>query len=438
MVTAKQPRVAAIGLDDSQLESIRPLCGELRAANSLEEYLNAYSWTETDILIAADLTSHIRGPSAHNVDPSINLLALGDFNFHWSDQHPDSYGMGHFSNHFAFAEPSNTERELSATTVCSDVYEPLAKELAVELAKSRKPPTILKTTRLDLTPLITTTSGNVVALKMALPEIDGTSLGVPSRPIALLLPKVSNLDDWFRAFLTEVHQMDPVRVPLAPPRLGNPSEWHTPQERALSDKISEINATLTNLNSELGQRDMELAAEAERADKGIRRALWADGDDLTSAAKEILSDLGFAVRDMDAELAKGEPKHEDLRLTLPSAPDWEAIVEVKGYPNSTKTSDARQIREYRERYISEERRPPDLTVWLANPFRNLEPSSRPVPDSNVKDTAEAVGALHVLVPDLYRQWALVEAERLDRQTVIDSLVNAEPGLWVPPVPLGGT
>ena len=437
-MTVKQPRVAAIGLDDSQLESIRPLCGELRPANSLEEYLSAFSWTETDILIAADLTSHIRGPGAHSVDPSINLLALGDFDFPWSDQYPDSYGMGRFSNHVAFADRSNTERELSATTVCSEVYEPLAKELAVELAKSRKPPTILKTTRLDLTPLITTTSGNVVALKMALPEIDGTSLGVPSRPIALLLPKVSNLDDWFRAFLTEVHQMDPVRVPLAPPRLGNPSEWHTPQERALSDKISEINATLTNLNSELGQRDMELAAEAERADKGIRRALWADGDDLTSAVKSILSDLGFTVRDMDAELADGEPKREDLRLTRDGVSAWEGIVEVKGYTSGTRTNDARQIREHRDRYIKEEGRNPDLTLWLANPYREMEPSSRPAPDGNVRMQAEAIAAVHVLVPDLFRQWALFAADILDAQTVVDSLMDAKLGLWVPPVPLGGT
>ena len=33
----KRPRVAAIGLDDSQIKSIGPLCGDLRTAHSVDE-----------------------------------------------------------------------------------------------------------------------------------------------------------------------------------------------------------------------------------------------------------------------------------------------------------------------------------------------------------------------------------------------------------------
>ena len=186
--------------------------------------------------------------------------------------------------------------------------------------------------------------------------------------------------------------------------------------------------------TERDQLQTELTAEGEIAETGIRRALWADGDDLIAVVRDMLTDLGFAVRDMDAELRQDEPKREDLRLALQGAPGWQAMVEVKGYTSGTRTNDARQIREHRDRYIEGEGRRPDLTIWLANPYRRMDPSSRPAPDQNVKDAAETIDAVHVLAPDLYRTWALVKAGGLDAETVIQSLVNANPGLWTSPGP----
>ena len=220
--------------------------------------------------------------------------------------------------------------------------------------------------------------------------------------------------------------------------MSQPSDWYTPQEKALADRISQIESEFECLNSERDQLQQNLAAEGERADRGIRRVLWADGEDLVAAVRGVLTALGFTVRDMDAELRQDEPKREDLRLILPCVPGWQAIVEVKGYTSGTRTNDARQIREHRDRYIGEEGRPPELTVWLSNPYRTMEPSSRPTPDRNAKTAAEAVGTVHVLASDLYRQWALVAAGSLDAETVVESLKNADPGLWTPPAPSLGT
>ena len=200
---------------------------------------------------------------------------------------------------------------------------------------------------------------------------------------------------------------------------------------ALAGRISEIDLEFERLTTEREHLQRDLAAEAERADRGIRQALWSDGD-LVTAVKDVLAEFGFTVRNIDAELKQNEPKREDLRLTLQEFPDWEAIVEVKGYPSGTKTNDARQIRQHRERYITEVGRLPDLTIWLSNEYRTMDPSSRPVPDQNVKDAAELIGTVHVLTSDLYRQWSLVSAGSLDRETVIKSLMNAHPGLWTPP------
>ena len=413
MTKTRQPRVAAIGLDGPQRESIASLCGQLRSASSVRDYLQRFNWTETDIVLSTQL-------GTENFGHPVNIMTIGSASFIWSGSNVIRTNI------------VNTERELTVSPVCPDLYKPLATELSSALSRAGRPPTIMKTTVQDSTTLIKTTSGHPVALRLVLPAQSEASASEPSSPIALLLPTGSDLAGWFRAFLTDLHESDPSRVPQAPPRLSRPSDWHTPEENALADRISEIESKLKRLTNERDGLQADLSAEGEKADRGIRQALWADGDDLVAAIKDVLAELGFTVRDIDAELKQNEPKREDLRLTLQEFPDWEAIVEVKGYPSGTKTNDARQIRQHRERYITEVGRLPDLTIWLSNEYRTMDPSSRPVPDQNVKDAAELIGTVHVLASDLYRQWSLVSAGSLDRETVIKSLMNAHPGLWTPP------
>ena len=419
MTNRKRPRVAAIELDDSELESIAPLCGELRPAESLSEYLWGYSWTETDVMVSR--------VSLELVDPSVNLMTVGPIFVTWPEIHSAR-------RHYARSTNPNTEREMSVPPTCPDLYKPLATELSGQLGRAIRPPHVVDTSRQGKTSLIETTSGSPVALRLALPVGSEAAGGEPPSPIALLLPESSNLVAWLKAFLFELNQSDPSRVPHAPPRLNQPSDWYTPEEKALASRISHMESEIKRLTTERHDLQGELVAEGERADRGIRRVLWADGDDLVAAVRDILANLGFVVRDMDAELKQGEPRREDLRLTHEETPGWEAIVEVKGYTSGTKTSDARQIREHRDRYSKEEGRPPDLTLWLSNPYRAMEPSSRPAPDQNVKDTAAGFGFVHAVGPDLYRQWTLVAAVSLDAETVVQSLVNADPGLWTPPTP----
>ena len=421
MATVRRPRVAAIGLDDHQVESIAPLCGNLRTAEKLREYLKSYSWTETDIVVSSSLFGD-------DIDRSVNLLTIGFTLFHWDNTFLTAQST---ERHYVATNKKNTEREVKVPSVCPDYYRPLATELSRQLARSKTPASVVNTLWQNRSALIETTSGLPVAMRLVLPARSATDGGVSPRPLALLLPEVSNLAAWFRAFLYDVHKSDPERVPHPPPRLVQPSDWHTPQERYLAEGISRIESDIERLSNKRDQLRTNLDAEGERADKGIRRILWADGDELVAAAKEVLDDLGFEVHDMDVKLREGEPKREDLRLTLPDRPGWQAMVEVKGYTNGTKTTDARQIREHRDRYIEKELRSPDLTVWLANPFRTLDPSSRSAPDQNVEGAAEIASAVHVQASDLYRQWTLVAAGRLEAETVVQSLVIADPGLWTP-------
>ena len=427
MTTARRPRVAAIGLDNAQVASIVPLCGELRAAGLLEDYLQDYSWTETDVVVS-------RALDHDEVGRNVNLMTVGPAFLYWSDSHVHRPSR---LRHYARTNTPNTERELAVAPACPDLYKPLAADLSRQLGRATLPPSVLDTSRKAQFALIETTSGNPVALRLVLPPRSTAADGDSSRPLALLLPEISNLAAWFRAFLSELHESDRTRVPQAPPRLTQPSDWYTPQEKALADRTSQIKSELERLSDERDQLQTQLAAEGEIADQGIRRILWADGDDLVAAVGQVLTALGLEVRDMDEERSPGEPKREDLRLTRQICHGWEAMVEVKGYTSGTRTNDARQIREHREHYIKEEGRSPDLTIWLANPFRTMDPSSRHAPDQNAEEAAANVGAVHVLALDLYRQWALVAADRLEAETVVQSLANADPGLWTPPAPSSG-
>lgn len=432
----KRPRVAAIGLDRSQIESIAPLCGDLREEASVQSYLARYSWTETDITVLGD----DRSPS---IDVRGHVLAISRWTFNWEGD-----GLRRALSPEPMIRPaivrdavsvlvdgSNTEREVSVPAACPPGYGGLAKELARLLAGLGKPFPTLKARSFHggrANSLIATTSGRPVAQRFIF-ENQPNAPEVPAAVI-LTLPTEASLAAWFRAFLADVHEVDPIRVPQPPPRIDHSWEWHTPTERALEERILEIEGEIGDLETDQSEVKVQLAAATRDADAGIRRCVWVDGDDLVAAVRELLTDLGFVVRDMDAGRAPGEPKREDLRLTLADGSDWEAIVEVKGYTRGTKTSDSRQIREHRDRYSAEAGDVPDQTFWIANSYRTLEPTARPAPDGNVNETAMNVGIVHVLATDLYMLWARVARGELRMEQASQLLIDAVPGLWIPDAP----
>ena len=420
----KRPRVAVIGLDTDQVESIAHLCGDLRTAFSFEEYEAAHSLAETDVLVSGALEGLAVG--------GVNLLTTGPVEFDFYSYNSDELDSSWVCK--VLTNEANTEREATVPTACPSLYKALAADLARQLIQIPNPYTVEvfpHTLDVDGIKLVETTSGLAAALRLILPfGEDQENSGEPA-PIALFLPRVTNLAAWFRAFLADIHEINPERVPQKPPRLSQPRVWYTLGERALAERITEVTQEIDRLNKERGSLQTQLVAEGEKAEAGIRRIIWADGDDLVAAAKEVLTELGFCVEDMDAGLESGEPRREDLRLTLKNRENWEAMVEVKGYSNGTKTNDARQILDHSKKYILEKHREPDLILWLANPFRDRDPSSRPAPDSNVRDASANIEAVHVLVTDLYKQWVLVKTGRLEAQAVVQHLIDAEPGLWTP-------
>ncbi len=428
MTTPNRPRVAAIGLDDPQVQSIVQLCGHLREARSLDEYLQNYAWTETDIVVSGELREEA-------IDGGVHLLSIGPTHFRWPLD--ATYGLGNpFPSMTIRTDIANTEREVSIACDCPDRYKSLADRLLSDIRGATIPPHVINDSSglhvvVDRSVLVATTSNKPVAMQFLLPHRHTETNPTQQGFAILVLPEAADLQAWFSAFLSHVHEIDPQRVPHSPPQLSVPSDWYTPEERALAGQTEANRLEVKRLNAEHEQLQAKLEQESEKADKGIRQAIFGDGDDLVAAVSRIFSDLGFGVRDMDADLEPNESRREDLRLTHPNLPGWEAIVEVKGYTNGTRTNGARQVREHRDKYIVENGRPPDLTMWVTNPFRQMDPSSRTRPGSNVEEAARNVEAVHVLSADLYKHWADVKAGDRNEQAVMEELVAASPGLWTP-------
>ena len=438
--TTKRPRVAAIGLNQAQIESIAPMCGALWEESSVQSYLQRFDWTETDITILGDDVvppASVRG----------HVLAISPRTFNWvgdslrllRNARPLTSPTVRSNAGSLLVVGNNNEREVSIPATCLPRYGDLAKELARHLGRLGEPFPSLRPRGFPqgcASTLVETTSGRPVALRFTIGNQPDDS-EVPAA-IILALPTEATLAAWFRAFLADVYESDPIRVPQPPPRIDDSWKWHTPGERALATRIAEIEREVRDLETEHNDVKVKLAAATQSADGGIRRCIWADGDDLVAAVGEILTSLGFVVRDMDAGRGSGEPKREDLRLSLAGRSGWEAIAEVKGYTGGTKTSDSRQIREHRDRYADEVGHVPHQTFWIANAHRTLEPSTRPAPDSHVNDTAATLGALHVLATDLYMLWTRVARGELQREQASQLLIDAIPGLWLTDPPSPGT
>lgn len=420
----KRPRVAAIALDQSQIESIRPLCGTLRLADSPSSYLDRFSWAETDIVVA-------RNAEWYGGTDAVPFLLVGEVVLWWSEVFANGDGF----QGVVSTSRENTEREVHVRASCPDEYKTLAEDLARQLSSVEDSPLAIAVQGIpgeNLDALVVTTSDFPVALRCVRTYSRAAANDKDSKGVTLLLPEEADLANWFRAFLFDIHGIDPDRVPSPPSRLGNPSDWYTPKERELGDMIEQNAAHAKELAAEQERLETELAAESENANRGVRQILWAHGDGLESAVEQILNDLGFGVQNMDSGLRPEEPKREDLRLTFDGHPGWEAIVEIKGYTAGIKTNDARQIREHREHYLSENGQLPDLTLWIVNPYSKDDPPARPTADSNVSSSAELVGAVCVQSTDLYQLWMRVAHGDLAAADAAQQLVDAAPGLWTLP------
>ncbi|MYE06722.1 MAG: hypothetical protein F4Y04_05800 [Chloroflexi bacterium] len=411
-------------MGESQLDEIRPYCGDLRPVPSLGAYLSEFSWSETDIVVAGGLNQA-------EIDAGVHVLTIGRMSL-GVRQRKGKRPAEPFREHVRM-DTQNREREVAVAFGYPGMYSGPAEQLAKQLREADEPPPTVTVTgagELLRQPIVETSSNHPVALRLQWADrVWGGGEGPTVDVVALHLPSGATLSPWFRAFLTDISEFDPKRVPEPPSLFNDSSHWYTPEEDAIAGAIAEIERESARLECERQRLEEELAREGSRADVTARRTIWEDGDELVDAVGEMLEEMGFSVERMDEAKQPHEAKHEDLRLTLANQPKWEAIVEVKGYTKGIKTRDAQQVGMHREHYILETGRKPGLTLWLVNPWREMEPSDRLRPDGNVDENAGIVGAVCMLTTDLYLLWKSLKTGDSSVDEIVRQLVEAKPGLW---------
>jgi hypothetical protein len=196
---------------------------------------------------------------------------------------------------------------------------------------------------------------------------------------AWVLPSdVPDLVAWVSAALAEWHTRDRDRFPGSPEWSRQPA-WATHDERKLLGDLDAIRTEREAVLERLDHRERELvatlAAAQEAADAYERALLTSNDDPLVQAVLQAFTELGFSVTDADVAPDRTE-KLEDLRVKDASAPDWVALVEVKGYGKGAQTGALTQFFRFERRYRQRTGRQPDALWYIANQFKDRDPATR--------------------------------------------------------------
>jgi hypothetical protein len=175
----------------------------------------------------------------------------------------------------------------------------------------------------SIRPFLAAETGEVLA---------GSFLRFGSSAECWMLPYFGDPKRWAQVAWEEWSKRDPVNFPVADWRAE--PVWQTPVEREAHARLLSIDEERARVMSDLESREAEardqLHVAQEQAASGQLRLLTEQGEELVSASEEALRTLGLATRNMDAVFPPGD-RREDLRITAPDRPNWEAIAEVRGY-----------------------------------------------------------------------------------------------------------
>ena len=168
--------------------------------------------------------------------------------------------------------------------------------------------------------------------------------------------------------------------------LKNTQQWRTNRECEIITRIEQLkceNDTNDKLIAKLESELKELCLDLKSDWKPL---LYATGDELVASIKKCFETFGFTVDCCDTQTGDEKDRKEDLRLQLSSMPEWEGIVEIKGYGRSSgKIEDLTQLKRYREMYYLEKNKYPDAVYYVVNGQIELSIDQRQRPFESNRD-----------------------------------------------------
>lgn len=203
---------------------------------------------------------------------------------------------------------------------------------------------------------------------------------------------------WVAAALASWHNTNPDKFPGGP-SWRERNDWRTPAEislaaqlNTLEDELRQTVETIQGKKLEIIKRQQE---EFTKVNEAERRLITAQGDDLVEAVQASLEEIGFAVQNVDREIADKGDRREDLRIRDPGNPDWVVIAEVRGYKRGAQLNDLLRIARLVTRFVSETGKKPSASWYIVNHNFGQDPAIRPDPlvsnPSEVRTFAEDGG-----------------------------------------------
>lgn len=252
------------------------------------------------------------------------------------------------------------------------------------------------------------------------------------------LPSVdTNQAAWVDVLVTQWAQSDKDSFPSFGDWTDSP-EWMVPEEEQILSKIQALEEkkqkSVIEIDKQIGELTTELAIAKANANKGQRRLITAQSDELVDEVAKALKNIGFNVTFVDELVGEKEPKREDLRLghLTKGGEEWNAIVEIRGHARSGgKTADLPRLVRFAKLYKKETGQDPDKLIYIVNGELELFPSQRQEPMVSATDDlqifSESDGIL-IWSIDLFR--ALKATDPTDYPALLESIKSAQ-GRWTP-------
>jgi hypothetical protein len=242
----------------------------------------------------------------------------------------------------------------------------------------------------------------------------------------LTLPQSASLD-WISAAINEWHKDAPKVFPHTLDWTSDAYAWLTPEEITAVEAALQADKVKEEAETTSKEAWQSFQAARDVAAVGMWRLLTASGTPLEEAVSAALREIGFAVRDMDAEWPEGQ-RFEDLRVTEAAHEGWEAIVEIKGYSRSRgKSEDITNLYgRFLKNYRRTEKREPSALWYVVNHDQTTHPEQREAlfstAESEMATFAENDG-LAIDTVDLYRLWRDVRRNKIEAEEARSQLIE---------------
>jgi len=231
-------------------------------------------------------------------------------------------------------------------------------------------------------------------------------------PIFEILP-------WVELICIQLAELDSEAFPDFKNWINN-ENWMTSQELSLHGTILELGSKRRKIDEEyvwkIAQVSDQLRSATLDANKGIRKLITAQGDELVNHVADAFSKLGFQVTNVDYIRKDEQQKLEDLRISL-QEPEWEAIIEVRGYMRSGgTTADLARLGRFARHYEKEFGKSPSKMIYVVNGQIELPPYQRQQPLASAPQDVEEFALQEGLIIwslDLYKLISQGDEEALD-------------------------